>query len=84
MESKIIKLLEQLLKQSGYTEHLTGHSKLLGSIPEIDSLFVASLLAHLESEFQIHIDDDELDGTIFESVESLLVFIQSKLKTIQE
>lgn len=82
MEQKIIELLERLLKESGYKEHLTLHSKLLGSIPEIDSLFVASLLGHLERDFQIHIEDDEVDGALFESVESLLVFIEMKCKSL--
>lgn len=79
MEDKVILILEQLLSKSGYHEKLNLNSRLLGSIPEIDSLFVATLLGTLESEFKIHIEDDEVDGSLFETVESLARFLQKKI-----
>lgn len=78
MEEKVIKVLEQLLIQSGYMQKLNLNSRLLGAIPEIDSLFIASLLGSLEAQFQIHIEDDEVEGALFESVESLVHFIAKK------
>jgi acyl carrier protein len=52
---------------------------LLGSIPELDSMAVATVLTSLEERFGISIDDDEIDGSTFATVGSLVAFIESKI-----
>ena len=54
------------------------HYVLTGQVPELDSLMVANLLMQIETEFQIRIEDDEIDGTLFATVGSLLKFIEQK------
>ncbi len=58
---------------------LTEHSALLGSIPELDSMAVVSLIAALEEHFGIVVDDDEISASTFETVGSLSNFVQQKL-----
>lgn len=52
---------------------------LFGAIPELDSLAVLDLLAGLETEFGIVIDDHEFGGDIFDTVGSLVDFVDRKL-----
>ncbi len=48
---------------------------LLGNFPEFDSMAIVSILMELEEQFGISIAEDELTGDAFESVNSLLEFI---------
>src|SRR3546814_11786664 len=44
---------------------------LFGALPELDSMAVAGLLTELEDRLGIIIDDDDVDGDIFETLGSL-------------
>ena len=55
------------------------HTRLLGSLPEFDSMAVVSVLTAIEDHFGIAVDDDEVDGAMFETVGSLEQFVHSKL-----
>jgi acyl carrier protein len=57
---------------------LTADSPLLGSIPELDSMAVISLLTALEEQFGITVEDDEISATTFETLASLVRFVDSK------
>ena len=57
---------------------LTADSPLLGSIPELDSMAVISLLTALEEQFGITVEDDEISATTFETLGSLVRFVDSK------
>lgn len=54
-------------------------SPLFGALPELDSMAVATLLTEIEDRFGILIDDDDIDGEVFESFGSLSGFIRGKL-----
>lgn len=58
---------------------LTEESGLLGSIPELDSMAVVSLITALEEQFGISVDDDEISASTFETVGSLRQFVADKL-----
>jgi acyl carrier protein len=60
-------------------QHLTADSALLGSIPELDSMAVVSLLAALEEHFGFSIDDDEISASTFETLGTLNAFVEKKL-----
>lgn len=52
---------------------------LLGAIPEFDSMAVVSILTALEDRFGFVVEDDEIDASIFETVGTLVEFVESKL-----
>jgi acyl carrier protein len=54
-------------------------SALLGAIPELDSMAVVSLLTALEDYFGISIEDDEISADIFETLGSLVRFVDEKV-----
>jgi acyl carrier protein len=49
---------------------------LFGSMPELDSLAVVELAASLEEEFGFEIDDEDFTGDVFESVGTLVDFVE--------
>lgn len=52
---------------------------LLGDIPEFDSMSVVNVLTTLEETFDFFVEDDEITGDTFETVGSLLAFVQAKV-----
>ena len=52
---------------------------LLGGIPEFDSMAVVSVLTKIEENYGIAIDDDEVSAEDFETIGSLLKFVQEKV-----
>jgi acyl carrier protein len=58
---------------------LTAESPLLGSLPELDSMAVVTLIGALEEHFGISIDDDDISGATFETLGSLSAFVDGKL-----
>lgn len=58
---------------------MTADTPLLGSLPELDSMAVVSLLAALEDHFGFSIDDDEISASAFETLGSLTAFVRAKL-----
>lgn len=70
--------LGQVLQLSGRQECLRPDSPLLGSIPELDSMAVVSLIAALEDQLGIIIDDDEIDASTFSTLGSLTEFCEQK------
>jgi acyl carrier protein len=59
---------------------LDANSPLLGSLPELDSMAVVSLIGALEEHFGIAIDDDEISASTFETLGSLAAFVEQKAK----
>jgi len=64
------------LGQAG--QRLDAGSPLLGSLPELDSMAVVSLIAALEDRFGIAVDDDEISASTFETLGSLAAFVERK------
>lgn len=58
---------------------LTEESGLFGALPEFDSMAVATVLTEMEDRLGITIDDDEVDGEIFETYGNLLAFSLRKV-----
>lgn len=54
---------------------MTADSPLLGSVPELDSMGVVSLITALEEHFGISIDDDDIGASTFETLGSLSAFV---------
>lgn len=73
------KVLQEALQLGGRVEAFDETTGLFGSIPEFDSMAVVTVVAGLEEQFGIEIDDDDITAEIFESVGTLTRFIQSKL-----
>jgi acyl carrier protein len=54
---------------------LTAATGLMGSMPELDSMAVAELLAAIEERFGVDVDDAGLTGDVFDTIGSLAAFV---------
>lgn len=57
------------------TEGFDETTELLGALPEFDSMAVVGVITSLEESFGIDIADDDIDATVFETVGSLLAYV---------
>lgn len=73
----VIQLLNTIFQ--GQTESLASDTPLLGAIPEFDSMAVVSIITALEDQFGFAVDDDEIDASVFETVGTLVAFVEGKL-----
>jgi len=53
-------------------------TELFGALPELDSMAVAGLLTEMEDRLGILIEDDEVDGELFENFGNLVDFARAK------
>ena len=72
-------VLAQTLQLGDRANDFTDATLLLGNLPELDSMMIATLLAAIEEHFDILIEDDEISAETFESFGSLRSYIETKL-----
>jgi acyl carrier protein len=78
-EAAIKQILDSVLNLGGRVEQFDASTPLLGHIPELDSMAVVTLITTLEEQFGIMVDDDEVSAETFETLGSLVEFVDAKL-----
>ena len=73
------RVLRQTLQLGNRINAVDESTGLFGTIPEFDSMAVVAVVAGLEEQFDIEIDDDDITAEIFESLGALTRYIQGKL-----
>lgn len=76
---RIRNLLGEVLQLGDRAATLEPSTPLLGALPEFDSMAVASVLAALEEQFDIEVEDDELGAETFETVGALAQYVDAKI-----
>jgi len=76
---EVLSLLDEVLNLNGRSAEFSASTPLLGAIPELDSMAVVSLITGLEERFGFTVDDDEIEGSTFATVGSLVEFVDGKL-----
>lgn len=76
---EVLSVLDEVLSLKGRASVFTIDTPLLGAIPELDSMAVVALITTLEERFGFIVDDDEIDGSAFATVGTLVEFVQAKL-----
>jgi acyl carrier protein len=76
---KVKAILDEALNLEGRAAAWNDDTALLGSLPELTSIAVITVLLALEEQFNIVFADDELDADTFATVGSLRRFIEGKL-----
>jgi acyl carrier protein len=76
----IKRILRDALQLGDRAAHLTESSALLGTIPELDSMAVVTVVTMVEDEFGISVDDDEISADTFATVGSLARFVAEKTR----
>ena len=78
-EKEVLSLLDEILSLNGRAKEFVASTPLLGAIPELDSMAVVALIGGLEERFGFTVDDDEIEGSTFATVGSLVEFVDGKL-----
>ncbi len=76
---EVRRIVGGVLQLGERTESLQADTALLGNIPEFDSMAVVSVLTALEDQYGIEVDDDEVSAETFETLGSLVEFVNGKL-----
>lgn len=76
--NEVKNLLIDVLNLGDAGQSLSAESPLLGSLPELDSMAVVTLIGALEDHFGISIDDDDISASTFETLGSLADFVDQK------
>jgi acyl carrier protein len=79
VQRDVISIIGRALELGDRSGALRRDTPLLGSIPELDSMAVATLITSLEEHFGFNVADDEIDGSTFATVGSLVDFVEAKL-----
>lgn len=75
---EVIKVLDEVLSLGGRAASFTRETPLLGAIPELDSMAVATLITTLEERLGF-IADDDLDGSAFATIGALADFVSAQI-----
>ena len=76
---QVRRLLGEVLQLGARVEQLDASTPLLGALPELDSMAVATVIAAIEDGFDIVVEDDEVSAETFRSVGSLSEHVDHKL-----
>lgn len=63
-------------RADGFTES----TELLGSIPELDSMAVVTMLTTVEDHYGIVIEDDDVSAETFATLGTLTSFVEDKIR----
>lgn len=71
-------ILSQALQLGDRVADFTPDTPLLGSLPELDSFAVVTLVTALEDEYDFIVDDDEISADTFATLGTLVAFVEGK------
>ncbi|WP_114327633.1 phosphopantetheine-binding protein [Candidatus Colwellia aromaticivorans] len=74
----IIALVQECLQLDDVSD-FDQNTELLGCIPEFDSMAIVTILTTIEDNYGVMIEDDEIDADVFETLGTLMAFVQLKL-----
>lgn len=60
-------------------QEMQPETPLLGNLPELDSMAVVTIITALEEHFGFIADDDEISAETFETLGSLVAFVEAKV-----
>ena len=75
----VITLLAEVLQRSDRVSVFDDSASLLGALPELDSMAVATVIGALEERFEIIVEEEEVSAEIFATAGSLAAFVDQKI-----
>lgn len=78
-QTQVLRVLDEALNLGGRALRFDAATPLLGSLPELDSMGVVTLIGALEDRLGLSVEDDEISGDTFATVGSLSRFVAEKL-----
>jgi acyl carrier protein len=76
LQNRLRAILDSTLALDGRARDFTAETPLLGAVPELDSMAVAELILAIEREFDVALNDDELNGSVFATFGTLTELVR--------
>jgi acyl carrier protein len=80
IQNEVLEILDEVLSLKGRAKSFSDQTVLLGALPELDSMAVLGVITVFEDRFAITVEDDDIDGSTFATVGTLVAYVSSKLK----
>jgi acyl carrier protein len=77
----VLRILDTELNLQGAALSFTSATKLRGSVPQLDSMAIVSLVTAMEEQLGFEFPEEQLDGAIFETVGTLVDCVARLLAT---
>ncbi len=79
IKREVLAIIDEVLSLNGRAAGFALDTPLLGALPELDSMAVVGLINMMEERFGFMVEDDEIDGSTFADVGTLVAFVEGKL-----
>lgn len=79
IKKEVLAVIDEVLSLGGRASSYALDTPLLGAVPELDSMAVVGVINLMEERFGFVVEDDEIDGSSFATVGSLVEFVEGKL-----
>jgi acyl carrier protein len=79
IKQEVLAVVDEALSLNGRALVFRLDTPLLGVLPELDSMAVVGVLNLLEERFDFIVGDDEIDGSTFATVGTLVAYVEGKL-----
>jgi acyl carrier protein len=79
VDEQVVQVLEASLNVKLDRRRISANTALLDILPDFESMAVVAVLTTMEERFGFTVDDDEVDGSVFETIGSLAAFLRGKL-----
>jgi acyl carrier protein len=76
--NEVKSLIGETLGIADRIDSMDASTRLLGSLPELDSMAVAELLAAIEQRFGLEVDSADITTDIFDTVGTLAAYVEAK------
>ena len=80
VRDEVVRVLDSALGLEGRAAGFPDAMPLMGNLPTLDSMAVVTIIGSLEERFGISIEDDDIDGSTFATLGSLVDFVSNKLQ----
>ena len=77
-DGEVKEVLIETLRVEDRAASIDASTRLIGSLPELDSLAVLEVVTALEQRFGIKFEEEELTADLFETLGSLTAFVEAK------
>ena len=74
-------VLGEVLQLHDRVNSLMPETPLVGNLPELDSMAIITVITALEEHFNIVVEDDDDISTAFETMDSLIQYLESKIQS---
>ena len=79
VQLEVLRVLDEVLSLGGRGLHFSAATPLLGSLPDLDSMAVVSVITTLQDRVGICFLDDDIDGERFRTVGDLTRLVAVRL-----